>query len=73
MNFYRLTGLRKPGEGEQAAIPDEDEDLEIRTFSGRRTAGDDPPRRNRGHEDGGVGLDAQELSRKGELRVGTRK
>ncbi len=33
MNFYRLTGLRKPGKGEQAALPDEDEDLEVQTFS----------------------------------------
>ena len=33
MNYYRLTGLRTPAEGEQAASPDEDEDLEIRTFS----------------------------------------
>jgi ADP-ribose pyrophosphatase len=32
MNYYRLTGLRAPGAGEQAASPDEDEDLEIRTF-----------------------------------------
>lgn len=33
MNFYKLTGLQKPGEGQQAAAPDEDEDLETRTFS----------------------------------------
>jgi len=33
MNVYRLTELRKPGAGEQTAAPDEDEDLEIRTFA----------------------------------------
>jgi ADP-ribose pyrophosphatase len=33
MNFYRLTALREPGAGEQTASPDEDEDLEIRTFT----------------------------------------
>jgi ADP-ribose pyrophosphatase len=33
MNFYRLTDLRTPGEGGQTAAPDEDEDLEICTFS----------------------------------------
>lgn len=33
MNFYKLTGLRKPGPGQQAASPDEDEDLETRVFS----------------------------------------
>lgn len=33
MNFFRLTELRKPGEGQQAATPDEDEDLETRAFS----------------------------------------
>jgi ADP-ribose pyrophosphatase len=32
MNFYRLSGLRKPGVDEQTSSPDEDEDLEIRTF-----------------------------------------
>ncbi len=33
MNYYRLTGLRQPREGEQTSAPDEDEDLEIRAFS----------------------------------------
>lgn len=33
MNFYKLTGLKKPGEGRQAAAPDEDEDLETRSFT----------------------------------------
>lgn len=33
MNFYKLTGLELPGEGQQAAAPDDDEDLETRTFS----------------------------------------
>jgi ADP-ribose pyrophosphatase len=33
MNFYKLTGLQPPGEGQQAAAPDEDEDIEARSFS----------------------------------------
>ncbi len=33
MNFYRLTGLRAPGEGDAAAQPDEDEDIESKAFS----------------------------------------
>jgi ADP-ribose pyrophosphatase len=33
MNFYKLTGLKKPGEGQQAAAPDEDEDLEARSVT----------------------------------------
>ena len=33
MNFYRLTGLRTPGEGDAAAEPDEDEDIESKAFS----------------------------------------
>lgn len=33
MSFYRMTGLREPGEGQVAAAPDEDEDLEARSFS----------------------------------------
>jgi ADP-ribose pyrophosphatase len=33
MNFYVLTNLRKPAEGEQTSAPDEDEDLEVRAFS----------------------------------------
>jgi ADP-ribose pyrophosphatase len=33
MNIYRLTELRKPGAGEPTSSPDEDEDLELRTFS----------------------------------------
>ena len=33
MNFYRATGLRAPGEHDEAAHADEDEDLEVRAFS----------------------------------------
>ena len=33
MNFYRLTGLRAPGDGDAAAQPDEDEDIESKAFS----------------------------------------
>ena len=33
MNFYRLTGLRSPGEGDAAAEPDEDEDIEAKAFT----------------------------------------
>lgn len=33
MTFYRLTGLRTPGDGDPAAEPDEDEDIETRTFT----------------------------------------
>lgn len=33
MHFYRMTGLSKPGAGHQAATPDADEDLEVRSFS----------------------------------------
>lgn len=33
MNVYRLTDLKPPGEGQPAAAPDADEDLEARTFS----------------------------------------
>jgi ADP-ribose pyrophosphatase len=33
MNFYRLTGLRPPGAGDQAAEPDEDEDIEADAFT----------------------------------------
>jgi ADP-ribose pyrophosphatase len=33
MIFYRATGLRKPGEHDQAAQPDEDEDIEVKAFA----------------------------------------
>ncbi len=33
MNFYKMTGLRTPGEGHETARPDDDEDLETRVFS----------------------------------------
>ncbi len=33
MNFYRATGLRNPGEGDAAAQPDDDEDIETRAFA----------------------------------------
>jgi len=33
MNFYRLTGLRTPGDGDGPAQPDEDEDIESKAFS----------------------------------------
>jgi ADP-ribose pyrophosphatase len=33
MNFYRLTGLRAPSDGDAAAQPDEDEDIESKAFS----------------------------------------
>ncbi len=33
MTFFKLTGLAKPGPGQQAASPDEDEDLEARVFT----------------------------------------
>jgi ADP-ribose pyrophosphatase len=33
MNLYRLSGLRTPGEGDAAAKPDEDEDIESKAFS----------------------------------------
>ena len=33
MNFYRLTGLRAPAEGDAAAQPDEDEDIESKAFT----------------------------------------
>jgi ADP-ribose pyrophosphatase len=33
MNFYRLTRLRPPGEGDAAAQPDEDEDIESKAFT----------------------------------------
>ena len=33
MNFYRATGLRAPGEHDEAAHADEDEDIEARAFS----------------------------------------
>ena len=32
MNFYLATGLRVPGEGDAAAPPDDDEDIEARPF-----------------------------------------
>ena len=32
MHFFKVTGLRKPGAGDEAAYQDEDEDLEVRTF-----------------------------------------
>jgi ADP-ribose pyrophosphatase len=33
MNFYRLTGLREPTSDDEAAHPDEDEDIEPNAFS----------------------------------------
>jgi ADP-ribose pyrophosphatase len=33
MTFYRATGLRVPGEHDEAAHADEDEDLEVRAFT----------------------------------------
>lgn len=33
MNFYRLTQLRPPGEGDAAAHADEDEDIEAKAFT----------------------------------------
>jgi ADP-ribose pyrophosphatase len=33
MHFFLAGGLRKPGEGDAAAHPDEDEDIEMRAFS----------------------------------------
>ena len=33
MNFYRADGLRRPGDEDDAAQPDEDEDIEPRAFS----------------------------------------
>jgi ADP-ribose pyrophosphatase len=33
MHFYRMTGLRAPGEEDEAAQPDEDEDLEPQAFT----------------------------------------
>jgi ADP-ribose pyrophosphatase len=33
MNYYKLTDLRKPAPGEEISSPDEDEDLEVGTFS----------------------------------------
>ena len=33
MNFYRATGLREPGPDDEDAQPDEDEDIEKRSFS----------------------------------------
>jgi ADP-ribose pyrophosphatase len=33
MNFYRLTQLRSPGEGDAAAHADEDEDIEAKAFT----------------------------------------
>jgi len=33
MHYYRATGLRAPAEGDAAAIPDEDEDIEARGFT----------------------------------------
>ena len=32
MNYYRVTGLRAPGDGDAAAQPDDDEDIEARAF-----------------------------------------
>ena len=32
MNFYRATGLREPTDADEAAKPDEDEDIETRAF-----------------------------------------
>src|SRR5688572_7027363 len=33
MNFFRATGLRKPGKGDAAAEQDEDEDIEAKPFA----------------------------------------
>jgi ADP-ribose pyrophosphatase len=33
MNFYRLTRLREPREGDAAAEPDDDEDIETKAFA----------------------------------------
>lgn len=33
MHFFKVTGLRRPGAGDEAAQQDEDEDLEARAFS----------------------------------------
>jgi ADP-ribose pyrophosphatase len=33
MGFYRVTGLRTPGDDDEAAQPDEDEDIEPRAFT----------------------------------------
>jgi ADP-ribose pyrophosphatase len=33
MNVYRVSGLRTPGEADDAAQPDEDEDIEAKAFS----------------------------------------
>jgi ADP-ribose pyrophosphatase len=33
MNFYRATGLRQPGAGDEDAQPDEDEDIEPQAFA----------------------------------------
>ena len=33
MNFYKATGLREPGPGDEKAEQDEDEDIETRAFS----------------------------------------
>ena len=33
MNFYRATGLRHPGDEDDAAQPDEDEDIEAQPFA----------------------------------------
>ena len=33
MNFYRASRLREPGDGDAAAQPDEDEDIETKAFS----------------------------------------
>lgn len=32
MHFFRLTGLRERGEGEERAMPDDDEDIRVRSF-----------------------------------------
>jgi len=33
MNFYKATGLREPGPGDEKAEQDEDEDIEKRAFT----------------------------------------
>ena len=33
MHYYRLTGLRSPADGDAAAEPDEDEDIEAKAFT----------------------------------------
>ena len=33
MNFFRVSELREPGEGDGSAQPDEDEDIEVQAFS----------------------------------------